>query len=73
MVVSIPVLWFNGLPLVMPAAIGSMPVAMLVVLGLLCAAAAGLLCDRGNAPRRRRLHLVRRRRWFPQGSSRYAR
>jgi hypothetical protein len=52
MVVTIPALWFNGIPPLLPAAIGSMPAVMLVLLGLLGAAVVLLARASRVTPRR---------------------
>lgn len=61
MIATLPALWCNGIPPATPAAIGSVPLAMLVLFGLLCATVVLLLCAGRRAPRRvepnRRRHL----------------
>src|SRR5262249_27525894 len=80
MITTIPVVpgfWLSGMPTT-PAAVGSTPVAMLVLLALLCAAAVLLLrsglVGRGGGllPRRPVLHLVPASRQHPDGGARLA-
>jgi hypothetical protein len=69
MVVTIPALWFNGIPPLTPAAIGSAPIAMLVLLGLL-AAAVVLLARASRGTARRAAPVARRHLRAVQASTR---